>query len=155
MPPLAGYHYPYMRDTAIPARTDWDDRWAKLLLPRLDPKCSAVAVALGLVMGSRAVPELLRVLEASTENREIGVIETLGRLRAREAIPPLLKVLTHWSKTDGLPPIWILCQALQRIADPSIIPDLETIAGDATNRQVTSYLDPLIGQLKLLQSSGK
>jgi HEAT repeat protein len=132
-------------NTPIPTRSDWDPRWAKLLLPHLDgPNRSDLAMAMGVVMGRKAIPELLRVLEASAKKNEIGVIEELGRLQAKEAIPSFLELFAGLKEGQAL---WALCEAFQELGDPSIIPSLEEIVAKSKK---SNYLDHFIEQLRVL-----
>jgi hypothetical protein len=106
-----------------PRPRTWDSRWVKLLHEHLDgPNRTGVAVALALVQGQKAVPELLRVLPASIKKGECEVAEALGRLRVREAIAPMIELLPGQA-----PHHHCIHDALRLIGDPAAIPLLERI----------------------------
>jgi HEAT repeat protein len=104
-------------------RRDWDSRWAPLLRKYLDgPYRSFAAVALAAVLGKKAIPELLPRLAASVKRHECGVVEALGCLKAREAVPALVGLL------PGRPQFFFcIHDALRRINDPTAVPLLEGV----------------------------
>jgi hypothetical protein len=106
-----------------PPRTDWDPRWAKLLLKHLDGPCrSGVAIALEVVLRLKAIPELLRRLAVSVKNNECGVVEALGRLRARDAVAPMIELMPIQK-----PYHTCIHDALRLINDPAAIPALKEV----------------------------
>jgi HEAT repeat protein len=125
-------------------REDWDPRWADALRAHLDGASRpGVAIALEVVLRSGAVAELLRVLVPSVGKDECGVVEALGRLRAREAIAPLLALM------PGQPPNhYCIHDALRRIGDPSIVPALKAMLGKTKDRTKQARLNQLIVYLE-------
>jgi HEAT repeat protein len=104
-------------------RTDWDPRWSKLLLKHLDgPNRSAVAIALEVVLRHKAIPELLRRLAASVKKDECGVVEALGRLRAREAVAPMIELMPAQEAYH-----YCIHDALRAINDPAEVPALKEL----------------------------
>jgi HEAT repeat protein len=130
-------------------RTDWDPRWKQLLLKHLEgPSREEIALALAVVAGTKVVPDLLRVLPASVKSRQhlrqFGVIRALGRLRAREAVAPLVALLDR--QKDYL--FYYAAEALGQIGDPSAIPALEAALDKFTDLNVRSCIQGAIERLR-------
>jgi hypothetical protein len=124
-------------------RGGWDARWAKLLLSHLDGRNRVgVAIALGVVMGPNAVPHLLEVLAASVKAGECGVVETLGRLGAREAIGPMIELMPGQQEYH-----YCVHDALRRIGDPAAIPLLQALLaktrGNYRKNRISAVIDEL------------
>jgi HEAT repeat protein len=135
--------------TSAQPRTDWDPRWADLLRTHLDgPLRSDVALALAVVQGAAALPELLRVLEPSVKKDECGVVEGLGLLRAREAIGPLLALMLGQKAHH-----FCIHDALRKIGDPAIVPALKAILGMTKNPTKAWRLRQLIAQMEAQEVS--
>ncbi|HKI34159.1 MAG TPA: HEAT repeat domain-containing protein [Gemmataceae bacterium] len=102
-------------------RTDWDPRWLPLLRKHLGgPYRPEAALGLAAVLGEKAVPELLPLLLPSVKKDECGVVEALGYLRAREAVPLMVPLMPEqeWHH-------YCIHDALRRINDPTAIRLLE------------------------------
>jgi HEAT repeat protein len=104
-------------------RTDWDPRWAPLLRKHLGgPYRPDAALGLVAVLGQKAVPELLPLLAPSVKKGECGVAEALGWLKAREAVPEMVKLMPGQQ-----PHHFCIHDALRRINDPAAVPLLEAL----------------------------
>ncbi len=129
-------------------RTDWDPRWADVLRPHLDgADPTRAARALLMVLGAAAVPDVLRVLadpRARTRNTSgTGeLIETLGRMRAREAIGPLMAMYD-----EGFFRYYV-GRALSEMGDPAAIPLLEQELAKMTHPSERSATQSLINELR-------
>ncbi|MHB1556967.1 MAG: HEAT repeat domain-containing protein [Isosphaeraceae bacterium] len=129
-------------------RTDWDPRWADVLRPHLDGTDPFKAArALAVVLGTAAVPEILRVL-ADPRYKNVNIagagelIETLGRLRAREAIGPLMAMYD-----EGFFRYYV-SRALREMGDPAAIPLLEAELAKMTYPSERSATQALINELR-------
>ena len=132
-------------------RADWDSRWAKALKPHLDgPARPDVALALALTLGSAAVPNLLKVLEASVKKGECGVVEALGKLRAPEAIGPLIPLMPTQQ-----PHHYCIHDALKLIGDPAAIPPLKELLADTKQPARKMRLQVLIAELEKREAKSK
>ena len=113
------------RPELCPARTDWDPRWAPLLRKHLHgPVCADAAIALAVVLREKAIPDLLPLLEPSVKKGECGVVEALGFLKARAAIPVMVPLILGQQAHH-----YCIHDALRRINDPAAIPLLEELLG--------------------------
>jgi HEAT repeat protein len=130
-------------DTNRP-RTDWDPRWGDVLLPHLDgPNRTGSAVALSLVRGVKAVPELLRILPTSVKKNECQVVIVLGKLRAREAIAPFIELMPGQQSYH-----FCIHDALRKIADPAAIPLLQELLAKTRNRYRRERIQKVINDLE-------
>jgi HEAT repeat protein len=117
-----------------------DPRWSKLLLKHLRGPCrSEVALALTAVAREQAIPSLLKELSNSLKEHESGVVHALGELRAREAVPTMLKWLP--SLTSKHRELYAVLTALQQIGDPSSVAPLEKLHTATQDR----YLKAIVG----------
>jgi HEAT repeat protein len=125
------------------AAGDWDPRWGDLLARHLDgPNPNRVAHALAVVRGPKAVPDLLRVLEASVKKGGYAVVEALAQLRAREAVAPLIELLGRQQWYYHIP------HALRRIGDPDAIPPLKELLDRTREPYRKRFIEELIDQLE-------
>jgi HEAT repeat protein len=138
IPPRSGRSWPSAR------RTDWDPRWGPLLRNCLNsPHYAArAALALGVVEGEQAIPDLLQVLAPSIQRGECNVAAALGWLRARQAVSPLIALLPHQEAYHTC-----IFDALRRIGDPSAISLLEKIRGKLSASQQL-LADQVLGALR-------
>jgi HEAT repeat protein len=127
-----------------PPRTDWDPRWVPLLRKHLKgPYRPDAALGLAAVLGVKAIPELLPLLVPSVKKNECAVVEALGHLKARAAVPKLVELM------PGQTPVhYCIHDALRRINDPAAVPLLEALlprTRDAYRRaritEVIEYLE--------------
>lgn len=138
IPPRSGRPWPSAR------RTDWDPRWGPLLRNCLNSPhyAASAALALGVVEGEQAIPDLLQVLTPSIQRGECSVAAALGWLRARQAVSPLIALLPHQKARHTC-----IFDALRRIGDPSAIPLLEKIRGKLSTPQQL-LADQVLGALR-------
>ncbi len=111
-------------------RTDWDPRWAPLLRKHLNgPYRPDAALGLAAVVGEKAIPDLLPLLVPSVKKNECGVVEALGYLKARAALPAMVPLMPGQ-------PVHHYCihDALRRINDPAAIPLLEGVLAKTKDR---------------------
>lgn len=129
-------------------RNDWDPRWADVLRPHLDGADPVRAArALLVVLGTAAVPDALRVLaDPRCRARNIAdtgkLIETLGRLRASEAIGPLMAMYDEGFFR------YCVSRALSEMGDPAAIPLLEAELAKMTHPSERSATQALINELR-------
>jgi len=131
-----------------PCRTDWDPRWAGVLRPHRDgPEGQRVAIALEVVLGAAAIPDLIHALGVPHDGTYDGsvIVAALGRHRCREAVAPLVE---HLSGDIGQ--IFYVGDALKAINDPAAIPALEGILAKERNGWVVSEIGALIRELRRL-----
>jgi HEAT repeat protein len=125
-------------------RTDWDPRWSKLLLKLLDgPNRPGVAIALEVVLRQKAIPELLRRLAPSVKKNECGVVEALGRLRAREAVAPMIELMPGQQAYH-----FCIHDALRTINDPAAIPALKELLDRTRDRARKHAIEAVIDDLE-------
>jgi HEAT repeat protein len=130
-------------------RTDWDPRWSKLLLQHLDgPNRSEVAIALEVVLRHKAIPELLRRLAASVKHNECGVVEALGRLRAREAVAPMIELMPGQQTHH-----YCIHDALRSINDPAAIPALKELLDQTKESSRKRAIEAVIDDLEKHQEA--
>jgi HEAT repeat protein len=133
-----------------PRRTDWDPRWVPLLRKHLNgPYRAEVALGLAAVLGEKAVPELLPLLAPSVKKDECGVVEALGYLRAKVAVPLLVPLM------PGQP--WhhyCIHDALRRINDPAAIPLLEGLLEKIKERDRHNNIVAVIEYLEKHRTEG-
>jgi HEAT repeat protein len=130
-------------DTPRPPLTDWDPRWAPLLRKHLNgPARNAVAMALAVVLREKAVPELLKLLSAPTFKGGDGVIQALGALRAREAVPQLVEIFLK-REYD-----YTTYHVLRQLGDPSAIPPLEAYLKKSKGAYKRNLVESLIQDLE-------
>jgi HEAT repeat protein len=99
--------------------TDWDPRWAPALRKHLKGKNGGqVALALAVVLGEKAVAELLPLLGA---DKDFNVMSVMGHFRVRAAAPQLAGLIKHVSYWQ----LYQVLHALRRIGDPGVLPQLE------------------------------
>jgi hypothetical protein len=104
-------------------RTDWDRRWVPLLRKYLKgPYHPDAAVALAAVLGEKAVPELLPLLAPSVKKNECGVVQALGYVKAREAVPTMVALMPGQTLQH-----YCIHDALRHINDPAAVPLLEAL----------------------------
>ncbi|MCI0464746.1 MAG: HEAT repeat domain-containing protein [Gemmataceae bacterium] len=131
--------------------TQWDPRWAPALRKHLNgPNRNNIAGALAVLLGDKAIPELLKVLSASTTKNEHGVINALGFLRAKESVKPLVDLLATRPTL-----IYTLHNALRRIGDPSAIPRLQEILNKTKDNYRKHYIETLIEYLEEKERKAK
>jgi HEAT repeat protein len=131
-------------EEALKPRTDWDPRWAKLLLKYADgPNRPGVAIALEVVLSTRAAPELLKRLAVSVKKGECGVVEALGRLRVREAIEPMIQLLPAQKSHH-----YCIHDALRRIGDAAAIPPLKELLANTGDRAMQRRIEEILDDLE-------
>jgi HEAT repeat protein len=132
-------------------RTEWDPRWGAALTPHLKGASRPdVALALALTVGTAAVPTLLKALEPSVKKGECGVVEALGKLRAREAIGPMIALMPGQ-------PSYHHCvhDALKLIGDPAAIPPLQNLMKATRDLGRKARIKALISELERLAAKPK
>ncbi len=97
------------------------------LLDALDPggdarDNEAIARALGTLADARATPALLKLSKAQPEPVRAAAIEALGKLKAKEAVPELSKLVDDPSAPPAV--IGKALLALGQIGDPAALPAL-------------------------------
>jgi HEAT repeat protein len=131
-------------------RTDWDPRWAPLLRKHLKgPNRPGVAIALGVVLGPAAIPELMAQLVPSLKKNECGVVEALGHVRAREAVAPMIELMpgqpTHHH---------CIHDALRAIGDRAAIPLLQQLLEKTKERYQQYQIEEVIQHLEKHATEG-
>ena len=101
------------------------------------------AVGLAAVLGEKAVPELLPLLVPSVKKGECAVVQALGYLKVREAVPTMIELMPRQQSHH-----YCIHDALRRINDPAALPVLEALLAktkDALRRDclaaVIDYLE--------------
>ena len=131
-------------------RTDWDPRWADALRPHVEgPEGRRVALALEVVLGAGAIPDLIRALGLPGEDwhGSIRLAQALGRLGAREAVGPLINRLGKDANYHSI------SEALKAIGDPSAILALTELVKKVRDRWRKALIETLIDELSKLSPS--
>jgi HEAT repeat protein len=133
----------YDEDPTKPT-ADWDPRWVPALRKHLKgPKQAEVAVALTVLEREKMIPDLLKLLVPTATKGNVNVLQALGHLRVREAVPELVKLFT----ARGTHPYWI-SEALRRIGDPAAIPLLEKVLDKTKDNWKKHTIESLIESLE-------
>src|SRR5262249_35942136 len=130
-----------------PPRTDWDPRWANLLLPHVGgPLQQRVVLALAVVMGDKVVPHLLKRLDLRSAAKKYNyqLFHVLCHLRVRQAVRALAD-LPHMLSPRTCAPVY---SALNGIGDPAAIPPLKELLADTKERYIIRELEQLIDSLE-------
>ncbi|HYT94790.1 MAG TPA: HEAT repeat domain-containing protein [Gemmataceae bacterium] len=131
-------------DLVVNVIPDWDPRWVPALRKHLNgPSRNSVAVALTVLERAKFAPELLRLLVPSATKGEIGVMQALGWLGVKEAVKPLLGLLSVRTANH----YWVV-DALERLGDPSIMPQLQALLNKAKDSWKKRQLEDLIEHLE-------
>ena len=95
-----------------------------------------------MVVGPKAVPSLLRALQAPIKSHESGVIEALGWLRARAAVELLLGLLEKQRDNS------IIHNALCEIGDSAAIPGLKGLLDRTKDQFQRAWLERTLDHLE-------
>jgi HEAT repeat protein len=129
----------------------WDARWEKLLLPLLKGGAAGPAArAVGEVMGQKAVPHLLKLLDPKSKFAQGDIAGVLGKLKARAAVPKLIELLSR-----GRNDYFDLCDALETIGDPSAIAPLRELIAKAKDHSQKYWLEHCAERLEESKTEAK
>jgi hypothetical protein len=94
------------------------------------------------VLREQAAPELLKLLSASTAKGGTGVIQALGALRVRAAVPQLVEIFLK-REYD-----YSTYHVLRQLGDPSAIPLLEAYLKKSKAAYKRNLVESLIEELE-------